>query len=75
LLAYRLSQERDHAVPRVALHGRILSRNGDAMGDSLLFEIQTPRGFAILFSRTYWTLTVSKEHPVLAGCGDAVGLR
>lgn len=37
------------------------------MGDSVLFEVQTPLGFAVRCSQAYWEFIVSEKHPVLAG--------
>jgi hypothetical protein len=54
-------------LPGGAPHTGIPSKNGGAIDDSLLFEIQALLSFAARCSRAYWTFIASQEHPLLAG--------
>ncbi len=35
--------------------------------DELLFEVNTPVGFTVRVTRSYWELIVTIKHPVMAG--------
>lgn len=38
----------------------------------LLFEVQTPLGFRVRVTHTYWEFIVTVKHPVMAGREDEV---
>lgn len=40
--------------------------------DHLLFEVQTPLGFRVRVTHTYWEFIVTVKHPVMAGREDEV---
>jgi hypothetical protein len=35
--------------------------------DELVFDVQTPMGFRVRVSRTYWSFLTAVKHPVMAG--------
>ena len=37
------------------------------MKEDLLFEVETPLGFTIRCTRSYWEFIITKKHPALAG--------
>jgi hypothetical protein len=36
-------------------------------GDEFLFEVETPLGFTVHVTRTYWEVIVTLKHPVMKG--------
>lgn len=41
--------------------------NEDVFAGAMLFEVQTPLGFRVRVTRSYWQLIVTIKHPVMAG--------
>jgi len=42
-----------------------------ASGD-LLFDVETPLGFKVHVTRTYWEIIITIKHPVMAGREDDI---
>jgi hypothetical protein len=40
--------------------------------DEVLFEVETPLGFAVRVTKAAWTLITTVKHPVMAGREDSV---
>ncbi len=40
--------------------------------EHVLFDVQTPLGFAVRCTKAYWEFAVSEKHPVLRGQEEAV---
>jgi hypothetical protein len=41
--------------------------NQDILSGTLLFEVETPLGFRVRVTRTYWELIITVKHPVMKG--------
>lgn len=42
------------------------------MADELFFEVETPLGFSVRVTRSYWELIVTIKHSVMLGCEEDV---
>jgi hypothetical protein len=65
-----------HLVPWVESNVPVASSElrmaNEIPADEVLFEVETPLGFAVRVTKAAWTLITTVKHPVMAGREDSV---
>jgi hypothetical protein len=63
----RYAQSDAYVPEKLSLGGARIVARGLKVTEVLLFEVQTPLGFAVRCTRGYWEFIVTHKHPVLRG--------